>query len=108
MAVKVEVPDLEPFADKLEKNLKEVISKGALEIEARAKAKCPVDTGNLRNSIHTEIKDDGKSAEVGTAVEYGAYVEFGTIHQPPHPFLIPSGNEVWNARIKPALHNIGG
>lgn len=35
-----------------------------------------VDTGRLRNSITWQVKDD--AAYVGTAVEYGKYVELGT------------------------------
>jgi hypothetical protein len=50
----------------------------ANEVENNAKNLCPVDTGNLRNSITTEITDEGddKVLYVGTNVEYGKYVEF--------------------------------
>ena len=39
-----------------------------------------MDTGNLRESIHMEFKDEGASSEgkVYTNVEYAPYVEFGT------------------------------
>lgn len=42
--------------------------------EGYAKLDCPVDTGNLRNSInHTQTED---MAIVGTNVEYAPYVEY--------------------------------
>lgn len=48
-----------------------------MHAEGYAKDLCPVDTGNLRNSI-THITDD-KAAYIGTNVEYGKYVETGTV-----------------------------
>lgn len=47
-------------------------------VEGEAKLLCPVDLGNLRNSIHTEVDEKNLSARVGTPVEYAPYVEFGT------------------------------
>ena len=45
-----------------------------------------VDTGNLRRSI--EHGDNGKDeAYIGTNVEYGKYVEYGTSKMAPRPFL---------------------
>ena len=37
----------------------------------------PVDTGNLRNSITSEVAMDEKAVYIGTNVEYAASVEFG-------------------------------
>ena len=41
---------------------------------------CPVDTGALRNSIRSVVKEEGTGivAEVVTNLEYAPYVEFGT------------------------------
>lgn len=59
-----------------------------LAAEGYAKDLCPVDTGNLRNSItHTS---DGKAAYIGTNVEYGKYVELGTVKMAAQPFLRPA------------------
>ena len=44
-----------------------------------------VDTGNLRRNIEHGVDDD--TAYVGTNVEYGKYVEYGTSRMPPRPFL---------------------
>lgn len=50
------------------------------------------DTGNLRASIHYTI--EGKSEKtigrVGTDVEYGKYLEFGTSRMAPRPWLKPA------------------
>lgn len=59
-----------------------------LQAEGYAKDLCPVDTGNLRNSItHTS---DSKAAYIGTNVEYGKYVELGTVKMAAQPFLKPA------------------
>lgn len=59
-----------------------------LAAEGYAKDLCPVDTGNLRNSItHTS---DGKAAYIGTNVEYGKYVELGTVKMAAQPYLRPA------------------
>ena len=45
---------------------------------ARAKENVPVDTGKLKNSIDYSVSDDG--LKIGTDVEYGKYVELGSVH----------------------------
>jgi HK97 gp10 family phage protein len=56
------------------------IIRGAKTIQKNAKLLCPVDTGQLRNSIKTrgEIKQDIIKAQVYTNSGHSAYVEFGT------------------------------
>lgn len=68
------------------------IRDGALLVERDAKLNCPVDTGNLRASIQTEMNEtaDEYIAEVGTNVEYAGYVEYGTKKMDARPFLIPA------------------
>lgn len=59
-----------------------------MQAEGYAKDLCPVDTGNLRNSItHTS---DGKAAYIGTNVTYGKYVELGTVKMAAQPYLRPA------------------
>ncbi|WP_426566383.1 HK97-gp10 family putative phage morphogenesis protein [Angustibacter sp. McL0619] len=66
----------------------------ASDIERNAKLFCPVDTGNLRNSISTDLRGDGRSlameAEIGPTANYGAYVEFGTSRMAPHAYMGPA------------------
>lgn len=63
---------------------------GAL-VEAEAKRKCPVDQGILQASITHQADETG--AVVGTNVNYGKFVELGTTHQNPQPFLVPALRE---------------
>ena len=60
--------------------LRSAVSKATLLVHGQAKALAPADTGQLRASIHTQVKDTGKAVEgrVYTNVEYASYVEFGT------------------------------
>ena len=46
--------------------------------ESYAKMLCPVDTGNLRNSITHTTEDEGHTVVIGTTVYYAPFVELGT------------------------------
>lgn len=46
--------------------------------ESYAKKLCPVDTGNLRNSITHTTEDNGHTVVIGSAVVYAPFVELGT------------------------------
>lgn len=60
--------------------------------EKYAKKLCPVDTGRLRNSIAHTVKIERResAAYIGTNVEYGPFVEFGTRRSRAQPFLRPA------------------
>lgn len=69
---------------------------GALVIEAGAKEKAPVRTGNLRRSIHSAIVESSAThaaAMVGTDVEYAPYLEYGTRRMSARPYLRPALDE---------------
>lgn len=66
----------------------------ALEIcggkaESYAKEACPVDTGNLRNSI-THAQTGEEEETIGSDVFYAPYVELGTRRMSERPFLRPA------------------
>ena len=54
------------------------LEKCGLVAEGYAKRLCPVDTGNLRNSITHTVDEQEPAAYIGTNNEYAAYVELGT------------------------------
>ena len=78
-----------------------------LVVERQAKALCPIKSGMLAGSITTQSQTEGTSPEapatesiqkpgmegevfVGTPVEYGPYVEFGTWKMDAQPYLRPA------------------
>lgn len=86
----------------------------ALEIcggtaESHAKKLCPVDTGNLRNSI-THQAESSRSEAIGSAVEYSVYVELGH-HQQPGRYVPAIGKRLvkdfvpGKPYLRPALEN---
>ncbi|NOZ27964.1 MAG: HK97 gp10 family phage protein [Chloroflexi bacterium] len=70
------------------------VAKAAHDIEAHAKMVVPVDTGNLKNSIHTVIEADGFRGVVATGVEYAPYVEYGTRRMGAKPYMTPAAERV--------------
>jgi HK97 gp10 family phage protein len=64
-------------------------------VEGDAKKRVPVDTGLLRASLghRVTIKGNEVVGQVGTSVEYGPYIEFGTTKREPRPFLTPALTE---------------
>lgn len=62
--------------------------KAAFDIEAQAKTRAAVDTGNLKNSINAN--GDGLEWRVDSPAEYSVYVEFGTTRAGAQPFLVPA------------------
>lgn len=95
MGVKIKNTDrlLKRFNKVGNMDLKSVITDCTLLVEAQAKLLCPVDKGDLRGSIHPEVKEVGKTiyGRVYTSKEYAPYVEFGTG---------PKGNGTYPYEIK--------
>jgi HK97 gp10 family phage protein len=68
---------LDKLGGSIEQSTQKALLKGGAMFESDAKERCPVDTGELRESIHTEAKD-AQTVTVGTSCEHGVYVEYGT------------------------------
>ena len=62
-------------------------------IEAEAKARAPVDTGDLRSSIHYITNEKEGSVTIGATAQHSVPVEYGTSKQPPQAFLTPAIKE---------------
>lgn len=76
------------------------LEKCGLTAEGYAKRLCPVDTGNLRNSISHTVDEDEPAAYIGSNVEYAAYVELGTGKYTdggrPTPWVYQDDNGNWH------------
>ena len=83
--------DLGEASAKVTARAEMVVKKVALDIEATAKTIVPVDTGNLKNSIGSEV--DGLSAEVSATTDYADYVEYGTSRMHAQPYMGPALDE---------------
>ena len=59
--------------------------------ETHAKELCPVDTGNLRNSITHQTDPAEKAVAIGSGVIYAPYVELGT-----GPYFVPPPEWIHN------------
>ena len=62
------------FSAEIKAALLRGLEKIGLVAEGYAKKLCPVDTGNLRNSITHVVDEGGDAVYIGTNSEYGAYV----------------------------------
>lgn len=66
--------------------------KAALDTQAEARRRAPVDTGYMRASIaeRSGIQGTRVWAETSVGAEYAAFVEYGTSTQAPKPFMRPA------------------
>ena len=84
MTLEVKVQGLDKLLKKLDRlggNVQKSTQKALMAaggvFEDGAKKHCPVDTGQLRDSIHTQVVDEN-TVTTGTNVKHGIFVEFGT------------------------------
>ena len=56
--------------------IRKALEQSCLIVEGDAKVRCPVDSGQLRQSINHKVEDN--AGWVSTNVEYAPYVELGT------------------------------
>lgn len=83
----------------LEPQARAIVAKAALDIQAHAQGRAPVDTGTLKNSIRArQIGGNGATGsvrwQVTVGADYGIYVEYGTVHMAARPFLTPAVDAV--------------
>lgn len=66
------------FLEAMQQAAVRALEKCGLTAEGYAKKLCPVDTGNLRNSITHTVDEEEPAAYIGSNVEYATYVCLGT------------------------------
>jgi HK97 gp10 family phage protein len=78
--------------DELRRGLKREVVRAVTECQAEARARCPVDSGRLRNSIALDVREEpGRTVgTVGTSVHYARHVEHGTRRMHARPFMFPA------------------
>jgi HK97 gp10 family phage protein len=70
-----------------------IVAKAALDIQEGAQRRAPVDTGTLRASIQAK-RISATHWEVWVGVDYGIYLEYGTVNMPAQPYLRPAVADV--------------
>ena len=71
---------LSDCADDCKKEIEREVEKEAKIVQAQAKVRVPVDTGNLRDNIKTSVRWDGNTCVgvISANTNYAIYVEYGT------------------------------
>ena len=81
----IQIEGLEAVIERIEnvvneEKLTQTLKKACALVERSAKQKAPKDTGELRRSITSEVRQDGTDliGVIFTPLEYAPYVEYGT------------------------------
>lgn len=75
------------------KAIDNAVSHAISEAENICKREAPIDTGNLRRSIHALKQNQGQASLVSN-VGYWAYVQYGTSKQSANPFVTRTANKI--------------
>ena len=94
----IKVQGMDKLVKKLGQNgsldaVRQVVRSNGGQLQNRMMRKSPVDTGNMRRSVHMEMQDSGMTAVVGPTAEYAPYVEYGTRFMSAQPFVRPALEE---------------
>jgi HK97 gp10 family phage protein len=82
------------IAAELDVLAREGLKAGIGIVAERAQERVPVETGELRDAIHTASEPEGEYVVAGDShAFYGHLVEHGTTYTPPRPFLVPALEE---------------
>ena len=103
---------LQVYGEKAAKAAKEALAKNADDLCNLAKAKCPVKTGNLRDSIHIEKRRGGSVCKVVADAKdakgrsYARVVEFSP--KIDEPFMYPAWDELHDRMKQNVINAIKG
>lgn len=99
--------DLTKAAGTAQRKAGVAIRKSAFDVQRIAQQRAPVDTGALRSSIGVDLSFGSLQAVIGPTVDYAPYVEHGTRHQAPQPYMQPAADAVIPG-LTQALEQLGG
>lgn len=88
--------DLPKIADQLGIKADVIVRKTALDVQAGAQDRAPVDTGYLRGSIRA-VRVSEAHWRVTVGADYGIYLEMGTRHMAARPYFGPAVRAVRGA-----------
>lgn len=77
----------------LKENEERALEAIGIFVRGETQVRCPVRTGNLRDSYDYQVDHPSKTVRIGTNVEYGSYVELGTSNHREQPHLRPAVEE---------------
>lgn len=69
---------LKKWGNQIEGEIKRIVMETATIIQTEARARAPVDSGYLRQSIEVEVFQSGLTAIVTVDADYAIYIEYGT------------------------------
>ncbi len=99
--------DAEGCIEELQRRMLLGVTRACQDMEDEAVVRCPVDTGDLAQSITAQITDQGDRVEgvVGTGIDYAVYVHEGTGIHARHPEL-GRQNVPWEYRDELGIRQI--
>lgn len=92
MGIEIVKDNTDEVMKKIDAGIERGLTAVGLQAASRAAEYAPKDTGRLRDSISSKV--EGKSAVIGTDVEYAPYQEFGTSRGVTGKHYLK--NAVWN------------
>jgi HK97 gp10 family phage protein len=75
---------------RVDRTVRTVIADAAENVASTARSLAPSDTGATRASISVEMAADGMDASIGPTTYYARFIEYGTVHMAPQPFMGPA------------------
>lgn len=81
--------NLPALSKRLPQQVGQAVAKVALDLEADAVQRAPIDTGNLRGSSYAEPVAP-YTWRVGFSAEYALYQEMGTRYMRARPYMVPA------------------
>ncbi|WP_270745038.1 HK97-gp10 family putative phage morphogenesis protein [Lactococcus petauri] len=74
------------------KDVKYIVKSNTSSMNSKMQKLAPVDTGNMKRSITSELTLGGLTGKSGPHTNYASYVEYGTRFQNAQPFVKPAFN----------------
>lgn len=74
------------------KDVKHIVKSNTSSMNSKMQKLAPVDTGNMKRSITSELTLGGLTGKSGPHTNYASYVEYGTRFQNAQPFVKPAFN----------------